>query len=181
MPEADSFYVARCLDGYADDYRHLVRRYQGALLVHLGGRLDIRGQAEEAAQEVFVRAFYNLRKLRKPDSFFPWLFGIANHVAQELNRRTRAELKQREGYPVAQRVANGTESDRQADHDLATAVAGLQDPYKEVILLRFYADCSCIEMAQRLGVPVGTVTKRLSRAYAEIRKRLPNQSAWGAT
>jgi len=51
-------------------------------------------------------------------------------------------------------------------------VAGLPEPYREVILLRYYGDCSCAEVAERLGVPLGTVTKRLSRAYDEMRRSL---------
>ena len=172
MPEADSYYVERCLDGHADDYRYLVRRYQGALLAHLSGRLNVRGDTEEAAQEVFVRAFLNLRKLKRPDSFFSWLFGIANHVAQELNRQSRNEQKRRDQYPMDQQAKSMPGSDRGSDGDLESAIAKLQDPYKVVILLRFYADCSCSEMAERLGVPIGTITKRLSRAYSEIRKHL---------
>jgi len=56
MPENDKFYVERCLDGHPDDYRYLVRRYQGVLLANLAGKLGSRDRAEEAAQEALVRA-----------------------------------------------------------------------------------------------------------------------------
>jgi RNA polymerase sigma-70 factor, ECF subfamily len=52
------------------------------------------------------------------------------------------------------------------------ALAALPEPYREVILLRFFGDCSCSEVAVRLGIPLGTVTKRLSRAYRRERHAL---------
>ncbi len=86
MPETDQYYVERCLDGHPDDYRHLVRRYQAVLLANLAGKLGDKDRAEEAAQEVFVRAYFNIGKLKRPDSFFSWLLGIAERVAKEHHR-----------------------------------------------------------------------------------------------
>ncbi len=54
---------------------------------------------------------------------------------------------------------------------MTEAVARLPDTYREVILLRFYGGQSCAEISRDLGVPLGTVTKRLSRAYALLRER----------
>lgn len=58
------------------------------------------------------------------------------------------------------------------DEELDRAVASLSRPLQEVIVLRFFGDCSCAEIARRLDLSIGTVTKRLSRAYAELRGRL---------
>jgi RNA polymerase sigma-70 factor (ECF subfamily) len=52
------------------------------------------------------------------------------------------------------------------------AVARLPDVYREVIVLRFYNGRSCAEISRDLNVPLGTVTKRLSRAYALLREHL---------
>ena len=52
------------------------------------------------------------------------------------------------------------------------AVTRLPDTYREVIMLRFYGGRSCAEISHDLGVPLGTVTKRLSRAYALLREQL---------
>ena len=54
------------------------------------------------------------------------------------------------------------------DAALEAALAALPEPFREVVLLRYYGSCSCSEVAARLGLPIGTVTKRLSRAYEEI-------------
>ena len=52
------------------------------------------------------------------------------------------------------------------------AVAALPETYRQVILLRYYEGLSCLEVATRLGLPLGTVTKTLSRAYSLLRQEL---------
>ena len=83
MDLTDQEYVERSRDGHPEDFALLVHRYQGPLFSYLAGRLGDHLQAEEAAQESFVRAFLSLKKLRKPESFYSWLLGIAGRVAKE--------------------------------------------------------------------------------------------------
>jgi RNA polymerase sigma-70 factor (ECF subfamily) len=59
-----------------------------------------------------------------------------------------------------------------AEAATAEAVANLPETYHEVIVLRYYGGYSCAEIGRDLGVPLGTVTKRLSRAYSLLRERL---------
>lgn len=170
--ETDRHYIARCLDGHRDDFRHLVVRYQKPLLAGIRARQVRLDVAEEAAQEAFVRAFTNLARLRKPESFFAWLLGIAYHVLQELHDRERRDRAGQARMAVEHQVSPPSPEPSQADAALEAAIADLPDAYREVILLRFYGDCSCSEVADRLNIPLGTVTKRLSRAYEELRRRL---------
>ena len=173
MHETDQYYVGRCLDGHPDDFRHLVRRYQGVLLAHLAGRLGDKEKAEEAAQESLVRAYFNMPKLKKPESFFSWLMGIAEHVAKE-NRRKDVIRLQRE---IVREVADETpEPELSQDFALEAAIAELPDSYREVVLLRYYGNHSCNQIAERLTMPLGTVTKTLSRAYAMLRESLQQKT-----
>jgi RNA polymerase sigma factor (sigma-70 family) len=87
-------------------------------------------------------------------------------------RQKRAERQRADEQLAEQKAAPAEPSGGPPGDALEQAVAGLADPLREVILLRFYSDCSCGQVAQRLNLPIGTVTKRLSRAYAEIRVRL---------
>jgi RNA polymerase sigma-70 factor (ECF subfamily) len=172
MFEEDRQHVERCLGGHPDDFRHLVARYQRPLVAHLSWRLDQRVQVEEAAQETFVRAYFDLSRLRNPDSFFSWLLGIANNVIRELARKERTERRHAEEQAVFPGAGVEYPAEPRSGSALERAVADLADPLREVILLRFYGDFSCAQVARRLGLPIGTVTKRLSRAYAEIRRQL---------
>jgi RNA polymerase sigma-70 factor (ECF subfamily) len=169
--ETDRYYVERCLDGHPEDFRHLVERYERALLAGIRVRRARADTVEEVAQEALVRAFENLGSLQKPESFFAWLLGIAYHVAQEIAGRERRERGRLAQYAHEPAVA-GPAAGWSGDAALEAAIASLPDVFREVVLLRFYGGYSCAEVAQLLGVPLGTVTKRLSRAYQELREAL---------
>ena len=149
----DGEYVQRSRNGSPEDFRLLVQRYQRPLYAYLAGRLGSSLEAEEAAQESFVRAFLSLKKLRQPESFYAWLLGIAARVLKEQSLTT----SQPEIAP---------------EYPLEGAIAVLPESYRQVILLRYYEGLSCQEVGERLGMPLGTVTKTLSRAYALLREEL---------
>jgi len=170
MAIADKVYVQRCCDGHPEDFRMLVYRYQGLLSSYLAVRLKDCSQVEEAAQESFVRAFMSLTKLRKPESFCAWLLGIAGRVAKEQFR----DSKRRQQDPEIVRslmtdIAAGRDRD---DYALDEVIAMLPETYRQVILMRYFEGLSCQEVAQRLDMPLGSVTKTLSRAYALLRQLL---------
>ena len=167
MGVTDEYYIGRCLDGHPDDFRYLVRRYQAVLLAHLAGQLGSRDSAEEATQETLVRAYFGLEKLRKRQSFFPWLLGIASRVAKE---QRRSEQRRRQIGDVLSEVV--AEPELSQDYALEQAITALPERYQQVVLLRYYGNCSCSQVAEQLGMPLGTVTKRLSRAYAMLRESL---------
>ena len=167
--EKDSYYVERCLDGHPDDFRHLVRRYQPVLLAHLAGKLGSRDRAEEAAQETLVRAYFNMSRLKVPEKFFSWLLGIAERVAME-QQRAEGVRRQRELVRTSSQEVSPPELSE--DYGLEAAVAGLAEPYRQVILLRYYGQLSCARIADQLDMPLGTVTKTLSRAYALLREAM---------
>jgi RNA polymerase sigma-70 factor (ECF subfamily) len=168
MDLTDKEYVQRCRDGHPEDFRLLVHRYQGPLFSYLAGRLGDRSQAEEAAQESFVRAFQSLKKLRKPESFYSWLLGIAGRVAKEQFRSLKRHQRDRDTAETMMAEV----ADCHAEYSLDEAIAVLPETYRQVILLRYYEGLSCQEVAQRLDMPLGTVTKTLSRAYALLRQEL---------
>jgi len=174
MSENDKYYVERCLDGHPDDFRYLVRRYQAVLLANLAGKLGNKDRAEEAAQEALVRAYFNMSKLKKPDSFFSWLLGIADHVAKEHQRKEQLQ-RQREIVRSFSEEAPNTELSQ--DYALEAAIAELPPGYRKIILLRYYGQHSCNQIAEQLDMPLGTVTKTLSRAYAMLRESLQQEEA----
>lgn len=167
MCRTDRDCIQLCLDGHPETFRQLVVRYQAAVLSYLTGRLGDRDRGEEACQETFVRAYFALGKLKNPESLFSWLLGIANRVAAE---QQRAEQRQRK---VARLLSErGPMPELSHDYALEQAVASLPEGYREVVLLRYYGGRSCGQVAEQLGIPLGTVTKRLSRAYAMLRQSL---------
>jgi len=164
----DQEYVESSRNGSPEHFRLLVQRYQKPLFAYLSGRMGNSSEVEEAAQESFVRAFLSLKKLRKPESFYSWLLGIAGRVAKEQFRSAAHRERDRE---LAAEMVTDAEDNRD-EYPLEEVIAALPEIYRQVILLRYYEGLSCQEVATRLGMPLGTITKTLSRAYALLRQEL---------
>ena len=173
MSETDKYYIERCLDGHPDDFRYLVRRYQAVLLAHLAGKLGNKDSAEEAAQESLVRAYFNMNKLKRPGAFFSWLLGISDRVAKEHHRKQQIR-RQREAIRSYSEEAESPELSQ--DYALEGAISELPEAYRRVVLLRYYGNHSCSQVAEQLDMPLGTVTKTLSRAYAMLRESIQDQN-----
>jgi RNA polymerase sigma-70 factor, ECF subfamily len=173
--QMDEQCIRDCLDGHPEAFRQLVSRHQGALMGYLRGRIGNEEEVAEAAQETFVRAYFALRNLHKLGSFFSWLVGIADRVARETwrdqKRRQCVEFDER------QTPQSHVDSSDSPDHHVTEAVGRLPDAYREVVLLRFYGGLSCAEIGRNLELPIGTVTKRLSRAYTLLRECLSSENS----
>ncbi len=162
----DQQYVESSRNGCPDDFRGLVQRYQKPVFAYLASRMGNFSDAEEAAEESFVRAFLSLKNLRKPESFYSWLLGIAGRVAKEHFR----SISHRERDRQAVESVSVTAADSEENYGLEEAIAALPETYRQVVVLRYYEELSCQEVAKRLGMPLGTVTKTLSRAYDLLRQ-----------
>jgi RNA polymerase sigma factor (sigma-70 family) len=133
--------------------------------------------AEDAAQEGFMKAFAALPRFRTDAPFRPWLLTI---VANE-GRNRRRSANRREA--LALRVPDAAEmSDASPEsatlaserrQSLLAAMQRLSDSDREVISYRYLLELSEAESAAALGVPVGTVKSRLSRALERLRAVMP--------
>jgi RNA polymerase sigma-70 factor (ECF subfamily) len=151
---------------YKSVYRFLARR--------LGAPL-----AGDLAAETFVRAFAG-RHLYRPDaspSARPWFFGIATNL---LRRHYRAEARQLHAYarsgidPVLDAAPDviARADAAAAGPRLAAALAELRPAERDVLLLFAWAELSYAEIGEALGLELGTVRSRLSRARARVRETL---------
>lgn len=181
-PLEDQELVAGAKSGDVDAYEQLVQRYQDvayhtAYLV--GGST---GEAEDACQEAFVKAFYALDRFRADAPFRPWLLAI---VANEARNRLRSASR-RAG--LALRVAEDRLSGDAAPSPEAAALAGedaaelldalarLGEADRLVIAYRYFFELTEAEMAEALGCARGTVKSRLSRALARLRGSLAERA-----
>ena len=136
------------------------------------------GPAEELAAETFATAFEKRGRYRASVADArPWIFGIAVNLLRTRCRRERRELKAfaRTGVdPVVgeeQALFEPVER-RLAARELAAALARIGDKDREILLLFFWADLSYEAIAVALGIPIGTVRSRLSRARSRLRELL---------
>ena len=140
----------------------LYRRVFAYLLRLSGGN---RSEAEEVAQETFVRILRSQFELREADRLVPWALRIATNVRLDLLRRR--PTSRLEGDVEATRTESSDET------PLAIRqVAELPEPYKTVLSLRYFEDLDYDEIAQILDVPVGTLKSQVCRGLKMIRKKM---------
>jgi RNA polymerase sigma factor (sigma-70 family) len=113
-----------------------------------------------------------MNKLKRPGAFFSWLLGISDRVAKEQQRKQQIR-RQREAIRSYSEEAESPELSQ--DYALEAAIAEMPEAYRRVVLLRYYGGYSCSQIAELFEMPLGTVTKTLSRAYVMLRESLQQQ------
>lgn len=164
-PQAsDEDLVRKTRAGATDAFDALVRRYRGIVIGRAYALLHDRAEAEDVAQEAFLAAFRSLGQLRRPDAFGAWLLTVTANLA----RRAASKRARR---PVALLGDHATR-DRPPNAELFDAVAALPEGHQQVIHLHYAHGYTCAEIAQLLGLRVGSVTSRLTRARQRLRLML---------
>jgi RNA polymerase sigma-70 factor (ECF subfamily) len=163
---SDASLVAATLTGERRAFSELICRYERAARATCVATIRDQHLASDAAQEAFVSAFKNLKRLRDPSRFGPWLLTICRHEAARLAKKQHPDMPLPIALPANDRPT--------PDHsDLLAAVAALPEQERAVVTLRYFGGHDVSEIAAILDRPVGTVTKQLSRAYERLRKEQP--------
>src|SRR5215212_3258687 len=173
----DAELIDRARKGDVMAYEELVRAYQD-VAVRTAAIFAPDGEAEDAVQDGFVKAYAALGRFRIDAPFRPWLLRI---VANEARNRRRSAGR-RAGLALRSAedrrpddAAPSPESAVLADEQRRWLLAGvnaLRDDDREVISARFFLELSEAETAEVIGVPRGTVKSRLSRAMGRLRTEL---------
>jgi RNA polymerase sigma-70 factor (ECF subfamily) len=151
----------------AEAYHASYRRLVGQMFALSG---DLAG-AEDVVQEAFVRALDHVRVFRRADNPEAWLSRVAINIQRSRWRR----LKRYAGLQP-RLVERGTPPDVRAETlDLLEVLAGLPAGQREAIVLHHLTDLPVDEVAAALGVPVGTVKSRLSRARVALARALDDE------
>ena len=170
--------VDAILGGDSDAFRILVEREAPSVVRACYRILGDPHEAEDAAQEAFVSAYRSLAAWRGEGPFGAWLSRIAVRVALRQAGRRRA-VAWIDPVVAADSHSDGRRGDPaslavRAEHsaELRAAVARLEEPYRETIALRFFAERSLAEIAAETGRPLGTVKTHLHRGLLRLRVTL---------
>ena len=165
-------------DGDVRAYGELVERYREVAFRTAWLITRSTADAEDAAQEAFVKAYYALGRFRAGEAFRPWLLRIASNEAK--NRRRSAGRRERLALRVADERGPGDAApspetaavELERREDLLAALERLPERERMVVACRYLLELSEAETATSLGVRPGTVKSRLSRALARLRREL---------
>ena len=187
MTPSDAELATEALAGSEAACRALVARYATAA-VNLAARMvGDRAQAEDLAQEAFVRAFAGLATYDAQRSFASWFFQIVRNVTIDYLRLKRLDTTSLDeldaaGHPVG--VTDATASpEAQAERAalglaLDHALGRIRPEYRAAIVLRYQEGLALSEIAEVLGVPSGTVKTYLHRGRKELASML-SARGWG--
>ena len=149
------------------------------LLSHAGGlralAYDLLGDAhaaEDVLQDTFVRALVSPPpEQSSPTGVRAWLRTVARGIALN-KRRNEAHRGERETRHARERDVQENDERGELLRTVVDAVLALDEPYRGVVLARYFEGLSTAEIAARTHTPLATVASRLQRAHNELRKRL---------
>ena len=175
----DAVLVAACQKGDEKAFGELVRRYQRAVHRLAWSLTRNASDADDLAQETFVRAWGAIGRFELGQPLYPWLARIVTNQAFSLfrHRKRRPEtsieplVEAGQQWGMEDDPAEHT-ADAERDTQLRACFGELQPEHQAVLALRAVQDLSYEEIASALSIPIGTVMSRLSRARGELKKRL---------
>lgn len=188
MAELDLELVEKFKNGKEEAFEEIVRRYQKKVYNTTYRMLGNPEDAWDFAQEVFIRVFRNLHRFQGRASFSTWLFAIATNICRdELRKRQRKVKTQSLSEPIKMKdgeierevmdnsmIPEEITLHRELQGKIQTIIDTLPLEQKEVIILREFQDFSYDEIAETIGVAVGTVKSRISRGRKNLRQALSN-------
>ena len=170
MQEPDTTLVEAAIDGDAESFTELCKRYYPAMVAIAHSILGDRHLAEDAAQEAFAKAAFGLPQLRRKGKFAGWLAAICRNAAKDMVRYAN------DRPVVIDRSAAATRSGQGDTAEVVReAINKLSAPVRELVFLRYYDGLSYEQISAVLGISQQAINGRLRRAKRKIAGYLRRQ------
>jgi RNA polymerase sigma-70 factor, ECF subfamily len=177
--KAEEELIQEALAGQSSSYGELVERFQDRLLSAMLQMVGSHDEAEDVVQDTFVQAYIKLETFQGNSQFFTWLYRIAFNNALSRGRRKRNQISLEQS-----RELSGTDPEDRAEapdapllrseriEQVHAALDMLSDEHRAILVLREMQDTSYEDIAEILGINIGTVRSRLSRARLQLKQHL---------
>jgi RNA polymerase sigma-70 factor, ECF subfamily len=165
-------------------FEDVVMFYQDKIYQHCLRMVGNQHEAEDIAQEAFIRAYINIHSYDERRKFSTWLYRIATNLTIDRLRKRKpdyyldAEVKGTDGLDMYSQLAADEKlpEDELEGLELQTyiqkQIAELPSKYRSIIMLRYLEDFSLQEISEILDIPIGTVKTRIHRGREALRKKL---------
>jgi RNA polymerase sigma-70 factor (ECF subfamily) len=182
--DSDAVLIGRARAGDTDAFGRLVERYKRRAYAQALGLVGSREDALDLSQEAFTRAYRARHTLDPERPFYAWLYQILRHLCFNFLRdaRTRARLLESQGRAWLVDSARATSVDPAAALDRAEvrrrvgmAIEQLPAHEREVLVLKEFEELKYREIAELVGVPLGTVMSRLYSARRRLAEALEQE------
>jgi RNA polymerase sigma-70 factor (ECF subfamily) len=166
----DADLISRVQKGDVEAFNHLISRWEKRVYNYLLRLTTSPDDSLDLSQDVFLKAYQNIRKLDDTARFGPWLFRIAHNEAYSLFRKRKPEVGMDDAGFAEREAAPG------ASPELTLAVSAalnrLNPEQREAVVLKVYQGFKFDEMAEILGCPVSTIKSRLYTALDLMKTEL---------
>ncbi len=176
----DTLTIQRVHAGEKDAFATLVRKYEVRVRGYCMTTLRDAALGEDAAQEIFLKAYQGLKAFHGDSAFSSWLYRITvNHCRDVLRKASRRKseswdaMLEREGETAEARLTGSADASERFEHaeTLRRVLAELPESHREILLLRESQGLNYEELASILGCSLDAVKSRLKRARQEILSR----------
>jgi RNA polymerase sigma-70 factor (ECF subfamily) len=182
VKDDDRRLIAESLAGQTASFGVLVGRYQDRLYNSVLRIVDNPDDALDVVQDAFINAYQSLASFKGDAEFYTWLYRIAFNTAVSLQRRRRALVSLETGRDgeaaidppdPSEETRPGTALERSEDEAMLQAALNRLSPeHRSVLVLKEIEGMKYEEIAEVMGVPIGTVRSRIHRARLELRDLL---------
>ena len=175
----DNEVISRVLQGEQNAYAELVNRYQGYVFTLVMRMIKSREDAEEVAQDIFVKAYRSLADFRGESKFSTWLYTIVNTTCITFLRKKKLEIHSLENEKIFE-VADSKDSGFRANmieqksrvNMVNEAITMLNPDDAEIITLFYKAEQNLEEIARILAIESNTAKVRLHRARGRLKEKM---------
>jgi RNA polymerase sigma factor (sigma-70 family) len=160
--------------GNEDAYANLVTKYKGQVFRHAYAMMNDRMDAEDIAQEAFIKAYFSLPKLDNEYAFTSWLTRIVSNICMDkIKGIQKNKIVQEEKKMDVQAMATSAAIDRSHIRlSIQEALETLSAEHRMVLVLRDMQGYSYDEIAKILKIPIGTVKSRINSSRIALRNEL---------
>lgn len=176
--ENDWDIIQSVLSGNAQDYAELVRKHMDRIYSFCLSLLNNPTEAEDAAQDVFIKAYNNLSKFKGDSQFYTWICRIAHNQCMDVLRKKSRQktdswdaMIEISGEKIVKQIVDADAAEDSAEKSrLAQQLLGhLPEEYRIVLTLRETQDLSYEDIAKVMGCSLDSVKARLRRARAMLK------------
>ncbi|MBY7141845.1 RNA polymerase sigma factor SigW [Virgibacillus sp. NKC19-3] len=165
-------------------FEDVIAFYQDKIYRHCFRMIGNAHEAEDIAQEAFIRAYINIHSFDDRRKFSTWLYRIATNVTIDHIRKRKPDyflddkIKGTEGLDMYSRLISNTPSpgeeaeSRELQRYIHQEITRLPPKYRSIIILRYIEEFSLQEISNTMDIPLGTVKTRIHRAREALRKKL---------
>ncbi len=178
MEEKEELLIERAKKGDVSAFSELIKKYERYVLNLVYRTLGRAEDAEDIAQETFVKAYLHIKKFKGESKFSTWLSKIAMNLCMDkIRERSNREENLEEGVWLTIPQDNyyspeETVERLEIQEKIKNAVSSLPEDLRMVFILREFEDLSYQEISEILNIPMGTVESRLHRARMRLKSLL---------